>query len=252
MPTPLPGWSAAALTSNPREIEAIHADYAAAGATVHTAVTFRTKRRTFPEDWERLTHLAVRLAKRNVPAEHRVAGSLAPLEDCYRPELSPADPRPEHREMARALAAAGADLIICETFPHVGESLVAVEEAVATELETWLSLTPGPYADLLSPAEVQAGAQDALARGAQAVLVNCVAATKAQPYVEALVALEVPCGIYANAGHPDEKIGWKPTAFGPARYAALAERWAEAGATIVGSCCGTGPEHIAEVARRLG
>src|SRR6185436_19015238 len=108
---------------------------------------------------------AVAIARAAVPAGHRVAGSLAPLEDCYRPDRSPADPRPEHREMARALAAAGVDLILCETFPHVGEALVAVEEAVATGIPTWIALTAGPGADLLSPGEVARGAREAVARG---------------------------------------------------------------------------------------
>src|SRR6185436_12595780 len=107
---------------------------------------------------------AVAIARAAVPAGHRVAGSLAPLEDCYRPDLSPADPRPEHRELARALADAGVDLLLCETFPHAGEALVACEEAVATGLETWVSFTAGPDGSLLSPAEVEAAAREAADR----------------------------------------------------------------------------------------
>lgn len=257
VPTPLPGWSAHALDHAPDVVAAIHRDYAAAGATIHTACTFRTRPRT-ADRWEDLARRAVRLCREAIPSTHRVAGSLAPLEDCYRPDLSPPDPRPEHRALARVLAEEGCDLLLCETFPHVGEALVAVEEAVATGLETWLSLTAGPHADLLTPRQVRDGALHAVRAGASAVLVNCVPATRTLDFVRALAevagATGVPFGAYANAGAPDDRMGWSPAPPDPAaaeRYADLAAAWVEAGATILGSCCGTSPAHIAALARRF-
>jgi S-methylmethionine-dependent homocysteine/selenocysteine methylase len=243
VPTPAPAWSAFALDRAPEIVAAIHRAYAAAGATVHTANTFRTRRRQAGARWEELTKRAVGLARAAVPPGHRVAGSMAPIEDCYRPDLSPRDPRPEHRELARALAAAGVDLLLCETFPHVGEALVAVEEAIATGVETWVSFTGGPDGTLLSPAEVEAGAREAVRRGARAVLINCTAASQILPYVERLAGIGAPCGAYANAGTPAEGIGWTDTPDTEA-YAALAAAWIDAGATMVGGCCGTGPAHI--------
>lgn len=254
VPTPLPRWSAGAIDDAPDVVRAIHADYARAGATVHTANTFRTKRRTVGDAWERLARRAVALARDAVPSGHRVAGSIAPLEDCYRPDLSPADPRPEHRELARALASAGVDVILCETFPHVGEALVAVEEAVRTGVPAWLSLTAGPDADLLTPAELEEGAREAVRRGAAAVLVNCVPADRTLAYVERLAAIGVPFGAYANAGRPDDRVGWRALDEEPERaaerYARIADAWIASGATLVGSCCGTGPAHVAQLAAR--
>ena len=253
VPTPPPLWSAAALVSAPGAVRRIHEAYASAGACVHTANTFRTKARQAGAAWEDLTRLAVELARAAVPAGHQVAGSLSPLEDCYRPDLSPADPRPEHRDMARALAAAGADLILCETFPHVGEALVAVEEAAATGLPVWLALTAGPDGSLLSPRAIGEGAAAAVDRGASAVLVNCTAAGLTLPYVEQLAAAGVPFGAYANAGRPEDGIGWGARdEAAVARYVAFARTWIEAGATLVGSCCGTAPEHVAGLARAFG
>ena len=254
--TELPLWSAHGLIVAPDVVRAIHRDYAAAGATVHTANTFRTKRRTAGEPWRVLTELAVRLAREAVPAGHRVAGSIAPLEDCYRPDLSPRDAREEHREMASALAGAGVDVMLCETFPHVGEACVAVEEAVATGVPTWAAFTPGPDADLLTPAEVGEGARRAVGLGARAVLVNCVPVTRALDYVRALadaVGSDVPFGCYANSGYADAEVGFASLAVqdGARRYADEAARWVEAGARIAGSCCGTGPAHVAELARRF-
>lgn len=248
VPTPPPWWSAAALESAPGVLAAIHADYRRAGAQVHTANTFRTQARTVGPDWRRLTDLAVASCRRHGAAEGgRVAGSLAPLEDCYRPDLSPSNPRPEHRRMAQALAASGCDLLLVETFPHVGEALVATEEALRTGLPVWVSFTAGPDADLLRPAEVRAGAQEAVRLGAAAVLVNCVPATRTLPYLHALADLGVPFGAYANAGAADEALGWAGHHDDPdaaERYADLAEGWVAAGASLLGSCCGTGPRTI--------
>lgn len=250
--TPAPGWSAEALRTAPQVVQQIHRDYAAAGATVHTANTFRTRRRSAPGDWEALARRAVALARAAVPVGHRVAGSLAPLEDCYRPDLSPSDPRPEHHELALLLADAGVDLLLCETFPDVGECLLAVEEAVATGLPTWAAFTAGPGADLLTPDEVARGAVEAVGRGASAVLINCTPARATEPFVRALSGAGVPFGAYANSGPTADGIGWGPAAEGPARYADLAASWIALGATIVGSCCGTGPAHVAELSRRFG
>ena len=250
VPTPLPLWSAAALAEAPEAVAAIHRDYARAGARVHTTNTFRTRRRLLPDDWERLARLAVRLVRDAVPAGHRVAGSMAPLEDCYSPWLSPSDPRPEHRELAQLLAAEGVDLLLCETFPHLDEAVVAVEEAVATGCETWASFTAGPDADLLTPAQIFEGAGRVVDAGATAVLVNCIPASRTLEFLEAVADCGVAFGAYANAGSADEHMGWKPDPLAPRRYAELAQGWVERGATILGACCGTGPSHVAELARR--
>lgn len=252
--TDLPQWSAPANETSAEVVAAIHRDYVAAGATVHTANTFSTKRRRVGEAWERLARAAVAIAKDVVPSTQRVAGSISPLADCYRPDLSPRHPRGEHHEVAEVLADAGCDLLLCETFPHPGEALVAVEEAVRTGRETWLSLTAGPHLDLLDENQIAATAAEALERGATTILVNCIPATVTLRFVERLVREfpGTPIGAYANAGSIDDQVGWAsdPT-MGAAKYASLAQTWVDAGATVVGGCCGTGPQHIAAMASRL-
>lgn len=253
VPTPLPLWSAGANESAPEVVGAIHCDYATAGATVHTANSFRTRRRTVGDQWEQLARRAVAIARASVPGGHRIAGSMAPLMDCYRPDLSPEDPGPEHAELARVLADAGVDLLLCETHPHVGEALAALDAAVATGLPVWVSFTAGPDADLLTPSQIREGAREAARRGASAVLVNCVPVDATLPFLEALADAEVPFGAYANAGHPDARYGWQSTdeaaELAAERYARAARAWISAGATILGACCGTGPAHIEALAR---
>ncbi len=252
LPLPMPEWSAWALEHRPEVVAEIHREYARAGATVHTANTFRTKRRDLGPRWEGLARRAVAIARQSVPSGHRVAGSIAPLEDCYRPDLSPRNPGPEHGELASVLADAGVDLLLCETFAHVGEALAAVEQAVATGIETWVAFTAGPGADLLTVAQMAAGARRAVAAGARACLVNCVPATASLRYLAKLCELAVPAGVYANAGATDDGIGWGGGPAGVQAYLGLARQWVAAGAVIVGGCCGTDARHIHALAQAFG
>lgn len=249
--TALPLWSAAANDTAPEVVEQIHRDYVRAGASVHVANTFRTQPRWMGPSFRGAARRAVELARR--AGAKRVAGSLAPVEDCYRPDLSPGEEAgPEHAQLAAVLADAGCDLLLVETFPAAAEAWVAVEACVATGTETWAAFTAGPSGDLMTPDEMRRAAGGALDRGASQVLVNCTRATLTLPFVEALASLGAPVGAYGNAGEPDDRVGWAATDVpSVTRYADLAATWIEAGATIVGGCCGTGPAHIAELSRRF-
>jgi S-methylmethionine-dependent homocysteine/selenocysteine methylase len=249
-----PDWSARAMTEAPDLLAEVHADYVGAGATLHTANTFRTQPQALGEGWIDALRGAVRIVRGVVPPACAVLGSMAPVEDCYRPDLSPgAEARAQHREVAGALADAGCDVLLCETFANGQEAIVAAEEALATGLPVWLSLTAGPFGDLLSPTELARIGTDAASIGVERLLVNCIAATQIGRYVDALGALGVPFGVYANAGRKDEGLGWGATSpRAAAAYADLAERWRDAGASVIGGCCGTGPLHIQALAERLG
>ena len=246
-------WSAKAAIDAPDLVSGIHADYAKAGATIHTANTFRTTKRAVGQSWQELTKQAVGLARESVPSHHRVAGSIAPLEDCYRPDLSPDNPAEEHRMMAEELVSHGCDLLLCETFPHVGESIAATRQCVATGVETWLALTAGPESNLLTCAEIARAARHAVDSGVMAVLINCTAAEDTLRFVLALADanLGVPIGAYANAGYDQDLVGWSQQTLESAeRYLAFARQWIDAGAKIVGGCCGTSPTHIAAIAQK--
>ena len=248
-----PAWSAGAALDAPAVLAAVHADYAQAGATWHTANTFRTQPRACGERWQEALEASVAVARGAVPPSHRVLGSMAPVADCYRPDLSPREgARSEHREVARALASAGCDALLCETFADEVEAVVAAEEALETGLPVWVSLTAGPLGDLLSPDALGRIARRVVSTGVARVLVNCVAASRMQPYVDAIASIGCPTGVYANAGGREEGLGWEATSRDAAdAYAALAQGWVDAGATVIGGCCGTGPLHIKALAERF-
>jgi S-methylmethionine-dependent homocysteine/selenocysteine methylase len=258
--TPAPGWSAYAIESHPQMIVDIHAAYARAGARAHRGNTFRTQPKIFPDRYEELVMRAHALLGAGIATAGRpdeveaFLGCMAPIEDCYRPYLSPAAKvaGAAHRKVASALRHAGFDTIVCETFAHAGEAVIAVEEAARTGLPTWAALTAGPDATLMTPEAMEAAARDCVAAGASRVLVCCTPATKTLAYVERLARIGVPFGAYANAGDRSAGLGWdaEPSR-AAAGYADLAAEWIASGASIVGGCCGTGLAHIAELAQRL-
>lgn len=252
VPTPLPGWSAHALETHPEIVSEIHRDYALAGATVHTTNTFRTRPKHFADTWADLARRAVACCRSAVPASHRVAGSVAPIEDCYRPDLSPANSFDAHRALAEVLADAGCDVLLCETFPNPNEAIDAARACVETGLETWLALTPGPMADLMTPEDVDAVAAKATAIGVRGLLVNCLPVPEVERFLAALSGHGVAFGAYPNSGTVDDVNGWKTTPFAPEPFADEAARWIAAGATLIGSCCGTGPQHTRALCQRLG
>lgn len=244
-------WSAVANFSSPDVVRRVHQEYVDAGATVHIANTFRTQPRAFGDQWQAAASVAVRLAKETV-GSHLVAGSIAPVEDCYRPDRSPANCANEHQQIAEALHEAGCDLLICETFPNVDECVVATLEARKTGLEVWASLTAGPNADLLTPRQFAKGVARLSDCGANAVLINCVPVPRIVDYLLAASHMDVRLGAYANAGSEEDGFGWN-SQLGQSsdQYLLYAKRWIDAGATIIGGCCGVGPNHIAHLADNL-
>ena len=149
-PARLPLWSARALMENPELVLAIHRAEAAAGAEILTANTFRTHRRTLAREGlearsAELTRMAVALAREAARGAGRpvfVVGSLSPLEDCYRPDLTPDGEalEREHAMQAESLAAAGVDGIFVETQNTVREMAAATRWAKATGLPVIASM----------------------------------------------------------------------------------------------------------------
>lgn len=246
-----PGWTAYANRTHPHVLSQIHADYASAGATVHTANTFRTTQAAVGADWGSLAQQAVQCARAAVPSTHKVAGALAPVHDCYRPDLSPKNAEDQHRATAKHLANCGVDILLCETFANPQEALAASRAALRTGLEVWLALCPGIHGDLMTPNELADVGHQAARLGVDALLVNCLDATHSHPFLQALQAIEIKLGVYANAGPIHGGLGWGTNPDGPTQYAALAHEWSTQGAQILGGCCGTGPQHIRAIAERL-
>lgn len=185
------------------------------------------------------------------PARHVfVAGSLAPLEDCYSPRLVPGPEalEREHREQAQALFEAGADFLLVETMGTSAELLAAARAAAETGLPCVASAVTDGSGRLLSGERLEEVVERLLALPTPplAIGVNCVPARRLGAELGRLrsVAPDVPLVAYGNTGLPLAASGTAYTEpIEPAEYAAEASRWIDAGACLVGGCCGTGPRH---------
>ena len=264
--TPLPAWTASALLTAPDTVLAIHREYAAAGAEGLTTATFRTTRRALAavgagERAAELTALAVELARQaaqGAPGGRQVfvLGSMAPLEDCFRPDLVPDAAAIAREQAAHAmnLARAGVDALLVETMNTTREAVAAVGAARATGLPALASFIAGGDANLLDGEPLATLVPALLAAGPAAVLVNCTPVEVTGRVLAALLALagSTPVGAYANIGYPrpgrrEPGTATDLAAVTPAELGRHAAAWVRAGARIVGGCCGTTPAHIAAV-----
>jgi S-methylmethionine-dependent homocysteine/selenocysteine methylase len=255
----MPLWSARSLITHPCVVRQIHEEYVGAGADIITANTFRTNRRALNragigQRTEELTRLAVALAREaqwKTRLWHRVliAGSIAPVEDCYSPELVPSDTelRAEHGAQARILAEAGVDFLLIETMNSIREARIAVEAAFATGREFVVSFVCNGAGVLFSGETLSEAVREIKPLRPTMLAINCVRARRAHVALAKLrAATSLPVGVYANTGTPREKVGGEFEAeVDEQGYAACAAQWKSLGARLIGGCCGTTPGHIA-------
>jgi S-methylmethionine-dependent homocysteine/selenocysteine methylase len=191
-------------------------------------------------------------------AEAWIAGSIAPLEDCYLPtfETPPEAALAEHRAQAGNLASAGVDLIMVETMPTAVEAEIALRAAIETGRPATVGFVCA-MPDRGEPVRLLSGEtlNDAVARvsplGPAVIFVNCAAPPVISAALRELRQLTaLPIGAYANVGHVDDERGWSPDgSVTSERYAEHAAEWIALGARVVGGCCGTHPGHTAALRR---
>jgi homocysteine S-methyltransferase len=257
--TTLPLWSAEALSTHPEVVQKIHENYLRAGAEIIITNTFRTTRHTFAK-LERATQAQVatlwacQLARQAVeqvkPAyQVYIAGSMAPLEDCYSPELTPDEVvlQREHLALAQDLKAGGVDFLLLETMITLRETLAAMQAAHAVGLPFAVSFCTNEQGQLLGGDSLSEVIPVVEQHEPLFVGVNCVAPTLATRTFRLLRDLtSLPLSAYAQGdGGPDPKEGWQ---FGTEHilehYLQHAYEWLQAGAQVIGGCCGTGPQYV--------
>lgn len=254
-------------TTRPELVGALHREYLEAGAELIETVTFGANRLRLAL-WGLGPHAArfnrraaqvAREARDVAGREAYVGGSIGPL---VAPTRDPARPpervvRSAIGEQVEGLLEGGVDLFVVETFADLEHVALAVEEIRArSDLPIIASLTFGE--DLVTTeGSTPEEAAVALARlDVDAVGVNCGVG----PLIclEALGRMSVAAGeaakprsIMPNAGLPQRIAGRFVYAAGPDYFGSIVPRLLEAGATIVGGCCGTTPGHIAAMRRAL-
>lgn len=267
--TPL--WSLQALIDAPELVQAVHRDFFAAGAEVATTNTYsllpdRLEAFGLADRLEPLVRDACDLARRARDTRGRglVAGSLGPLGFSYRPDLAPpADVAAETYARLARLHAPLVDLHLLETMSSVDQARGALMGAGVTGLPVWLALSvdDDDGTRLRSGEPLAAVAALVQEFRPERVLLNCSTPEAISAGLPALAAFGPPFGAYANgfAGISDDfdHIGATVDSLttrrdlDPEAYAEFAAAWASAGATTIGGCCATGPDHIRAVVRRL-
>ncbi len=243
------------VATRPDLIGAIHREYLDAGADLIETATFGANRvRLAPHG---LADQAGRFARRGaqIAREARdvagrevlVAGSIGPLggptPDVLR--LGDAAVRAAFRETIDGLLEGGVDLFQFETFSLLGHLAIAIEEAreASADLPIIAMLTFGEDVELPDGTLPFGAAQLLDGMHVDVVGVNCGAGP--QGCLDALTGMGgTGRAIIPNAGLPQRIEGQFVYAAAPDYLAAMTARFVDAGAAIVGGCCGTTPDHI--------
>jgi len=267
----------------PDVVREIHAEYLAAGADMIETNTFGATR-IAQDDYGLAEHAremnvaAARIARQaadaaSTPERPRfVAGALGPTPRTASISPDVNDPgarntdfdalRAAYLEQASGLLEGGADLFLVETIfdtLNAKAAIFALDELMEQSGERLPVIISGTVTDasgrILSGQTVQAFWHSVRHARPIAVGLNCaLGAALMRPYIEELakVAGDTWISCYPNAGLPNpmSETGFDET---PEVTGSLLEEFARAGfLNIAGGCCGTTPQHIAEIARRLG
>lgn len=247
--------------TDPKLIAGIHEEYVKAGADVIETNTFGVNRIKLQgyglaDKVEAICREGAALARKAAGEDVYVAGSVGP---CLRPGQFL---RPENRdevraafaEPLRALAAAGVDLILLETFSDIEELTLALDAAAGLTLPLFASFAFDDRGETAHGASVEAviAALEADPRVA-ALGFNCGSGPSAQYELaeRALALTTKPLVAMPNAGIPREVEGRMMYLSSPEYFTEYAKRLIQLGVRGVGGCCGTTPEHIRMAARAV-
>ncbi|GAB2187220.1 betaine--homocysteine S-methyltransferase [Roseibium sp. LAB1] len=247
-------------TDEPEKITALHKSFVDAGSDIILTNTFgcnrhRLKLHKAEDRVKELNIAAVKLARDVVEASGRtvlVGGSVGPTGELFQPlgALSYEDGVAAFKEQMEGLVEGGADVLWVETMSAIEEMKAAAEAAQSFELplvitasfdtagKTMMGLSPKGLGDLQSQfacTPVAIGSNCGV--GASDLLAAIMDITEAYP--DAIVVAKANCGIPQIKG---DEVVYTGTPELMAKYAHMA---LNAGARIVGGCCGTSPIHLA-------
>ena len=248
--------------SRPGDVRAVHEAYFAAGADVVYTNTFGANFAKYHGDAPLADVIAsgvglAREAAASAGGRRLVALDVGPTGRLLKPsgdfEFDAA--YDAFAEQVRIGAEAGADIVVVETMSDAYELKAAVLAAKEnSDLPVVATVALGDDGKLLTGASVECVA--ALLEGlrADAVGLNCgFGPDRMLQYVKRFAAaVSLPIAVKPNAGLPKVVEGRTVFTVGPEEFARDVAALAEAGAAIVGGCCGTTPAHIAAVRELLG
>jgi len=252
-------------------ISDIHNTYLLAGSDAIITNTFGANKYTlsrhgFAENVTEINKAGAQIARRTAGEEKYVLGDIGPSGDFLEPlgTLNPEELQNAFKEQAEALLYGGVDGFIIETMTALDETVVAIEatKSIADNKPVFISMSFDRAGDSFKTM-MGVSVKDAVSRivplNVDVVGFNCGTlsldeyVTLSKEFVTAVRALSDDVAISAkpNAGKPeliDDKAVYKVS---PEDFAAAAEKIHSTGVSIIGGCCGTGPEHIEAMAEKL-
>jgi len=258
---PRGGCTEAWVLEHPRALVELQRSYFEAGSNIIYAPTFQAQpialeKVGLADKTEEVNARLVALSREAAP-DALIAGdltTLATFTDSWDPEKF--DLLVEnYRRQIRGLIDGGADLLVGETllYPQEAEAILTAAELENTGAAMY-SFTMQPDGSLFSGMDAGKVLSELEAAGAAAVGFNCVGADMMTPYLVAKLRRSVkgPLLCKPNAGIPvigEDQLPHYP--MGPEEYAGIVRECVNMGASLVGGCCGTTPEHIAALRTTL-
>lgn len=245
---------------NPQAVVGLHSDFVAAGSNIILTDSFggsslRLKGSKAVGRAIELNQRAAALARQAAePFGVFVGGSIGPVGGLLKPygPISPEDVQAAIAEQAKALTEAGVDLLVIETQFALEEALAAFSGArSASHLPIVVSFSYDSGMRTMmgvKPSQVVQAFKD---KGVAALGANCGKSLEfMEKIIQEMAAVQAGIPIWAkpNAGLPI--AGSDPAQYDttPEQMGQAALRLVQAGAQIVGGCCGSTPEHVAAIA----
>lgn len=247
--------------THPELVEEVHAQYVRAGAEIIETNTFGAnpvKLSSFrlEERTEELNRLAAEIAVRAANGRAAVAGAIGPLGIRIEPlgPTSRGEARDYFERQVDGLLEGGVHGFILETF----SDLVELEQAFRAvrdrcDLPVIVQVTVGEDRKTTTGASARQAAQAAEAWGADAVGLNCsVGPAVVRDGLEQMAEVTtLPLSAQPNAGLPRAVGDRKMYLTRPDYTARYARPLIDAGARLLGGCCGTTPDHIRLISERV-
>jgi homocysteine S-methyltransferase len=246
---------ARANLSHPEMVAGIHEEYLRAGASVIETNTFSANRYKLEihdlEDRVRQVNVeGARLARRaadTVAADTLVLGAIGPLGRLLAPigPVSPEEAREVFLEQAEALLEGGADALLLETFTDLAELRLAYDAVRLFGRPVLAYKTFVEDGETLAEGLPERAAHEISSWGADLTGANCtVGPQRMVEIVQQMSAGAGPVAAFPNPGLPQLVEGSVLYNRDVRHFAAYGVKLAEAGARLIGGCCGTTPAHV--------
>ena len=256
---PLPLWSSVANFDEYDKVVDIHKRYINAGSDIITSNTFRTTARTFKkagytadqsnEISKKCTSEAIKAAKEAIDNKNvLLAGSIAPLEDCYEPDRFPGKikARKEFEEIIQNIDSCGVDIFLFETMGNFEEIETILELSRGLNQKRWLSIVLKNESSILDGTSLEKTIRLLKKYRLDMLLINCTPIDVITNSLDLFTSLwDGKWGTFPNAGKSmPSKEGEFESKVEDDFLSNTLKRYMNLGAVVLGACCGSTPNTI--------